>query len=151
VASVERRRADSRRTRSVHLRHLAIAGMVASHEIQAESYGSLRILRAPTVSHQNCYKCVQTYPMVDQLIKPSTQRHHPHRSPPRIHPTRHPFLSLNLHQRRRHHHNHSHHAPRSHVFYPALLETILSNVRKRHDWRNQRCNVHRKRQRDADR
>jgi hypothetical protein len=46
--------------------------MVASHEIQAESHGSLRVLRAPTVSHQNCYKCIPACLMINLLTRLSS-------------------------------------------------------------------------------
>jgi hypothetical protein len=52
---MERRRAHSRRTRSLHLQHLATIGLVASHEIEAESNGSVRLLCAFTVSRQDHY------------------------------------------------------------------------------------------------
>lgn len=56
---MERRRAHSRGARGLHLRHLALIGMVITHEIEVESHGRICVFRAPTVSlRDRCdYKC----------------------------------------------------------------------------------------------
>lgn len=78
---MERSRDHSDRVGSVHLQHLAVAGMVSAHENRIESNGRVRLFRPPAVSQSSVRQSslriptiLTTPPLTNRVLLPTSLR-----------------------------------------------------------------------------